>query len=90
MTLNGISDLYSNQRVTARPKIDEEPLNNSFKATKITFKMEPTPIRENEVYCKRKKFINETLELLERKSHRKIISKHFLCELFRMIVFRSD
>lgn len=30
--------------------------------------MEPTPIRENEVYCKRKKFINETLELLERKN----------------------
>ena len=54
--------------MTARPKVDEEPLNNSFKATKITFKMEPTPIRENEVYCKRKKFINETLELLERKN----------------------
>ena len=75
MTLNDISDLYSNQRVTARPKIDEEPLNNSFKATKITFKMEPTPYKENEVYCKRKKFINETLELLERK--RDIFSVNF-------------
>ena len=30
--------------------------------------MEPTPYKENEVYCKRKKFINETLELLERKN----------------------
>ena len=37
--------------------------------------MEPTPIRENEVYCKRKKFINETLELLERK--RDIFSVNF-------------
>merc|ERR1711931_189331 len=44
--------LYSNKRVRSRPKLEDEPLNNSFKATKITFKMEPTPIRENEVYCK--------------------------------------
>ena len=67
--INSFLDLYSNQRVKTRPKIEDEPLNNSFKATKITFKMEPTPIRENEVYCKRKKFIDETLELLERKDH---------------------
>ena len=67
--INYFLDLYSNQRVKTRPKIEDEPLNNSFKATKITFKMEPTPIRENEVYCKRKKFIDETLELLERKDH---------------------
>ena len=67
--INSFLDLYSNQRVKTRPKIEDEPSNNSFKATKITFKMEPTPIRENEVYCKRKKFIDETLELLERKDH---------------------
>ena len=78
---NYFLDLYSNQRVKTRPKIDDEPLNTSFKATKISFKMEPTPYKENEVYCKRKKFINETLELLERKNQIVLLKDIYLIDL---------